>query len=88
MDCFDTILDYTNMQTIFFTKLQIQFFQNIISEIHENIKYCSFYNFYMLLCLSTNDSPHKVWSLVSSVYWQSFVIFETGNRAIKYMIYM
>ena len=38
MDCFDTILAYTNMQTIFFTKLQIQIFQKINSEIHENIR--------------------------------------------------
>ena len=38
MDCFDSILAYKNMQTIFFMKLQIQIFQKIISEIHENFK--------------------------------------------------
>ena len=34
MDCFDTILAYTNMHTIFLQNLKVKFFPKNIIEIH------------------------------------------------------
>ena len=34
MDCFDTILAYTNMHIIFLQKFKVKIFQKNISEIH------------------------------------------------------
>ena len=34
MDCFDTILAYTNMHTIFLRNFKVKIFQKYISDIH------------------------------------------------------
>ena len=58
MDCFDTILAYTNMQTKFLRNFKFKFFKKL------SVKFTrmpnSFYNLYMFLCLSTYDTPYKV----------------------------
>ena len=38
MDCFDTILAYTNMHTNFYRNFKVKIFQKYISEIHMFVK--------------------------------------------------
>ena len=58
MNCFDTILAYINMQTIFLQNFKVEFFKKVSVKFMKMSN--SFYNFYMFLCLSTYDTPYKV----------------------------
>ena len=40
MGCFDTILAYTNMHTIFLQNLKVKIFQKYIIEVHVYAKLC------------------------------------------------
>ena len=58
MDCFDTILAYTNIQTKFLGNFKFKFFKKLPVKFTRTSN--SFYNFYMFLCLSTYDNSYKV----------------------------
>ena len=58
MDCFDTIVAFTNMQTQFLRNFKFKFFKNLSVKFTRTLN--SFYNFYMFMCLSTYDTPYKV----------------------------
>ena len=58
MDCFNTILAYTNMQTNFYETSNSNFSKKMSVKLTRTSN--SFYNFNMFLCLSTYDTPYKV----------------------------
>ena len=58
MDSFDTILAFTNMQTKILRSFKFKFVKKLLVK---NMRTSNgFYNFYMVLCLSTYDTPYKV----------------------------
>ena len=86
MDCFDTILAYTNMQTKILRNFKYKCFNKLSVKFTRTSN--SFYKFYMFLCLSTYDTPYKVGDQCPLYTGKVSRFFETSNSAIKYMIYM